>query len=751
MNKKSLVGRAGRALKSFVYDPANPDHWSSAEGVNWHKLNGEDVNTSRVNAFANSIVAACLAWGTRNFRQAFITLLRETGPKQYEQVTKHPALDLLKRPNDHYSAKTLWLGAYISYQLDGNAYIIKVKNARGFGVPVELYYAPHWCMRPVYTPGSKKWIDYYEYTFDGHYARFAPEDVIHIKNGVDPKNPRVGYAPLKAAMLEVFTDEEAARFSAALLKNMGVPGIIISSGDPNTQIEEDQAKGLIEKFKRRFTGKKRGEPFVATGALKVDTIGFTPEELNLEGVRRIPADRILGVMGIPGAVVGLGSGTDASTYNNLRNFQRQAFEQHLIPVWDDFADEFTEQLLRDFDDDPALFFDFDTSEVAALREDEDAAHTRAREAFEAGGITLNQYRSLIGQDPDPFGDYYLRLSSKAPVTPQGAAEQAALGLFSAFFTTQEQLGDGPGSAGAQTAQQLAQKAFLAAFAAAQMKRLPPAPAERAPASGGAFKSLDDEVEQTQAEAAPLFAEALRAAFVRLAADVPEEVAAAGDLTDAAGAAEIIGTRVVGRRVELFTAAFEEMHGRIEEEVKAHVRRGLQTETVSSDASRSSIARNNDARVAAYTSDLKQQTVTAVREAILAMEEGATHEQIVTRVAQHVSGRQMYPGVFDSARKLALGNGMTEAQADAAGEEAASLHRAQLIAETETRIAANYDLIETLGAAGVERVLVHDGADCGWEYHDQDKKADGMIVTLAQARRHPLSHPRCRRRFTPVAE
>jgi HK97 family phage portal protein len=740
MKKKSRSARQPAAFKSFTYDPADPNHWSSAEGFNWLRLGGQEVNATRVNAFANSIVAACLAWGTRNFRQAFITLLRETEPKKYEQISSHPALDLLKRPNDHYTAKTLWIGLYLSYQLDGNAYLIKVKNARGFGRPVELYYAPHWCMRPVYTPGSSVWIDYYEYTFEGKVVRFAPEDVIHLKNGVDPGNPRLGYAPLKAALLEVFTDEEAARFTAALLKNMGVPGIIISSGDPATLIEEGEAKGLIEKFKRRFTGKKRGEPFVATGALKVDTIGFTPDEMSLDGLRKLPADRVLGVLGIPGAVVGLGSGVEASTYNNLRNYQRQAFEQHLVPVWDDFAEELTDQYLRDFDDDPALFFDFDTSEVAALREDEDATHKRARENFTAGIWTHNQALTVTGQQPVAGGDYYILPVGVQIVSAQVAAAAAAVPMSErggALFAA----GDTPA--------QLASKA-LAAIAAASAKRLPAATLPRTPVPG-AYKSLDDGVEQTKTDAEEQFAEALRAAFVEMATDVPAEVEAVGDLSDPARAAEAIGARVVGRRVELFTSAFDAMHQRIEEEVAAHVRRALSSDAVSNEAARAAIAGNNAARVAAYTSDLKQQTVTAVREAILSMAEGATREETVQRIAQNVSGRQMYPGVFDNARSLALTNGSTEAEADAAGEQAASLHRAQLIAETEARVAANYDLIESMGTAGVKSVLVHDGADCGWEYHDDKNKADGTIKTLSEARRYPLSHPRCQRRFTPVTK
>lgn len=138
--------------------------------------------------------------------------------------------------------------------------------------------------------------------------------------------------------------------------------------------------------------------------------------------------------------------------------------------------------------------------------------------------------------------------------------------------------------------------------------------------------------------------------------------------------------------------------------------------------------------------------------MLAADEGASVDEITRRVAQHVSGRQMYPGVFDEARRAALVNGDDEPTADAAGERAAREHRARLISETESRVSTNYTALETYEATGqVKQVLVHDGADCGWEYHDQKRKANGMIVTLAQARRYPISHPRCQRRFSPIPE
>lgn len=44
--------------------------------------------------------------------------------------------------------------------------------------------------------------------------------------------------------------------------------------------------------------------------------------------------------------------------------------------------------------------------------------------------------------------------------------------------------------------------------------------------------------------------------------------------------------------------------------------------------------------------------------------------------------------------------------------------------------------------------VLDGPGCGWRSHNDQQKADGMIVPLEAARTHPLSHPNCRRATTP---
>lgn len=50
--------------------------------------------------------------------------------------------------------------------------------------------------------------------------------------------------------------------------------------------------------------------------------------------------------------------------------------------------------------------------------------------------------------------------------------------------------------------------------------------------------------------------------------------------------------------------------------------------------------------------------------------------------------------------------------------------------------------------GVKFWEVFDGTGCGWEYHSSPRAANGMVVSIDEARTYPLGHPNCRRGFGP---
>ena len=356
---------------------------------------------------SNSAVMNCLNWIQRNFIQAPLGVYRTTADDEREMVDNHPMIELLKQPNPFYQDIDLWYGTLLSYHLDGNAYWLKARNARGFGVPTEIWYEPHWSIKPHWPEDGSAFIDYYERRVNGTIERIPVENVIHFRNGINPANPRYGMAPIKAALLNIFTDTEVNLWVAALCRNMAIPGVVMTPTEL-IGMSAEKAEAIKQTWKRKFGGDNRGEPLMLDFPASVQTIGFDPEQMNFSAISNMAETRIAGALGIPAIVAGLSAGLDSSTYNNLENLRKAAFEECLIPTWKILAGQLTRQMLIDYERDvraTGLRAEFDTSEIRALQENQGEKEQRAIEALMAGVATLNETRQQFGYDPLPNGDY----------------------------------------------------------------------------------------------------------------------------------------------------------------------------------------------------------------------------------------------------------------------------------------------------------------------------------------------------------
>ncbi|MDQ3672704.1 MAG: phage portal protein, partial [Actinomycetota bacterium] len=275
----------------------------------------------------SSTVAAVLNWVARTFPEAPPMLWRELENGQFEQARGHEMLRLLRRPNRFYTGIILWMATVIDWMVDGNAYWLKLRD--GTGTVVELWWVPHWMMEP--KGDEDTFITHYEYRPGLEPLAVPVEDVVHFRFGLDSENSRLGASQLKSVLREVFTDDQAATFTASLLKNMGVPGIVISPKQGIT-ISDEQAEETKKYILEKFTGDRRGEAIVMTGATDIEQFGFSPEQLLLRDLRRIPEERVSAVTGIPAIVVGFGAGLERSTFTNMGEARQAAYEAGLIPM-----------------------------------------------------------------------------------------------------------------------------------------------------------------------------------------------------------------------------------------------------------------------------------------------------------------------------------------------------------------------------------------------------------------------------------
>lgn len=358
-----------------------------------------------------SIVGAIVNWMQRTFPEAPLQLLRPNREEggEPQSIHHHPMLERIEEPNPYYDDSVLWMGTLLSWVVDGNAYWLKVRSAAGR--VVQLWYTPHFAIAPKAPLDRSAFLSHYEYRpGNGQLFDIRPEDVMHFRFGLDPWNTLKGRSPLKEQLRELYSDEEAARFSAALLRNLGVPGLVITPGE-NTDLSRQEDRDALKKaVEERTGGSNRGKPLVLSAAVKVEAFGFSPEQMNLRDLRAIPEERVTAALGIPAAVVGLGVGlTQTKVGATMKELRELAVEQTLVPTWRIFGKQLKRGLLPDFQADAMGWqVGFDISNVRVLQEDMDKLHKRVRDDVQAGMVTVATGQARLGYQVDESQAVYLR-------------------------------------------------------------------------------------------------------------------------------------------------------------------------------------------------------------------------------------------------------------------------------------------------------------------------------------------------------
>lgn len=363
---------------------------------------------------ASSIVQAAVGWIARNFPEAPVRVRQRTGPKgELDETTDAGAvamMRLVRRPNAFYSGVLLWMATVADYWISGNGYWLKVRD-QADGRVLALWWIPSFVIEP-------KWKDEAGADFISHYLykptaideyEIPPGDVVHFRFGFDPENPRKGASPLRTVLREIMTDDEAAAYTAAILRNMGVPGVIISP-DEDVEIDDPDAEAIKAQFASQFGNDHRGEPMVIGAKAKVTVLSFNPQQMDLKALRRVPEERVSGVLGVPAIVAGLGAGLDRSTFANYAEAREAGYEENIIPSQRLMGADLDIQLLPDFVGDPEAFeTDFDITNVRVLQEDQGKIWERVGNAVAKGIVTLADFNRAVGLPVDAkLHDVYLR-------------------------------------------------------------------------------------------------------------------------------------------------------------------------------------------------------------------------------------------------------------------------------------------------------------------------------------------------------
>lgn len=310
-------------LKSYIQQKAHA-HPRYSWSTNTLPLSRVNYYGALQNGRNANLLVSGASWIARHYTEPEIRIWeRKTDGTiaPYAGTGSQEFYDILETPNPFFTDVELEMASVIDLIFDGNAYLRKIRD-EDTNKPIMLFWMPSWTCEPKWDNDRPNiFITHYEYKPDPMLKgeEIPPEDVIHISWFRDPMNPRKGISPIKSLLREVYADEKAANFVSALLRNMGLPGIVLSPADNETTepLTDDDVRATKQQFMNIAGGDNIGAVVVMDAEMKIDKITFSPEELDLAAIRHVSEERVASVLGLYPEILGLGSGNDTSDFTEM--------------------------------------------------------------------------------------------------------------------------------------------------------------------------------------------------------------------------------------------------------------------------------------------------------------------------------------------------------------------------------------------------------------------------------------------------
>jgi HK97 family phage portal protein len=332
----------------------------------------------------NEVVFACIQEISSSLAEAPI----ESRDADGMPVLTDTTVDLIRRPNPFMSEYEFWETTVNHLYLAGNAYWMKIKTGRGKVKEI-------WPLRPDrmrIVPDQDKYIKNYLYNLDGKNYPIKAEDIVHFKFP-NPADDLMGMSPLRPALRQIATDNDATDFSKVMLQNGGVPSGILKIPEP---LSREARQRIKSQWKQSYGGSKRGEIAVLEGDTSFEQISMDMQSLAFADLRGISESRICMVFGVPPIIIGAKVGLDKASYANYKEARESFWEETISALHRRLASK----LESDKDLNPfSRRFSFDTSNVSAYSDKRQQSFNNAVLGVQAGILTVDEARAEIGKDP----------------------------------------------------------------------------------------------------------------------------------------------------------------------------------------------------------------------------------------------------------------------------------------------------------------------------------------------------------------
>jgi HK97 family phage portal protein len=350
------------AIKTLVPLPEWVAAWEARAGLN---------NASAYDAYLAS------AWAARALQlraDAIASVPLRLYDREGDEIEQHPALDLLATVNSEWNAGDLWRYTEMSLGVFGAAYWQKVRagtKAR------ELFFLNASTMK---VDVSVSGITGFTQTVAGNSRQFAREDVVYYRGAYDPLSDLTGLPLLRWADRAAMSEQHADTYLAAFFANGAVPPLVFTTDMNISDTEIGRFTQWWNKlFRRSGNQHKTG---IVGGGLKPVQLGSNVKDLALTEVRAEIHRMISTITGVPELLISP-TGADLTP---VKMAEEILYNTTILPRLTWYGEVLNSELLPEYTDlvNNGAYFEFDTSEVAALQENEDAKASRAKIYFDMG-------------------------------------------------------------------------------------------------------------------------------------------------------------------------------------------------------------------------------------------------------------------------------------------------------------------------------------------------------------------------------
>ena len=250
-----------------------------------------------------------------------------------QEVTDHPLLSLLARPNPGQPGRAFTEQVIGFLLVAGNSYVEKVEIE---GAPRELH-----ALRPdrvKAVASSNGWAEAFDYSVNGQSVRLPRENVLHLKL-FNPLSDHYGMSPLEAAQRAIDTHNAAAAWNKAMLDNSARPSgaLVYAAGDG--QLTAEQFDRLKAELEASYQGASNaGRPMVLEGGLDWKQMGHSPKDMEFMAAKDGAAREIALAFGVPPMLLGI---PGDNTFANYMEANRAFWRQSVLPLASRLAEAMT--------------------------------------------------------------------------------------------------------------------------------------------------------------------------------------------------------------------------------------------------------------------------------------------------------------------------------------------------------------------------------------------------------------------------